>query len=411
MRRYTRAPQGSRGTTSVAFLLVVGAAWISLSGRVVPTLPAFHASSPAPTVTINFLLVGPIVLVPVRVNGSDVLWFELDTGFQNSVIDPKWIGPLDLKAGRKQRVDAPGGSVERATITGATLDFPGLQIKNQVFSAIDQSPFAPFYGHAVDGILGFDFLERFVTEIDYETQRIRLYDSATYRYDGAGSSIPIDISLRQPYVEARVLRKGDTPARGRFEIDTGSMDALNLNTPFAASNRIPGRARSLSVRGRSLGGETSGVLTRVDGLELGNIRIDDPIASIVEEKVDRAGQISGEILRRFRVIFDYKGGRMILEKNRHFSEPFETDMFGTFLVAAGARLEERKVFLVIPNTPADRADVRVGDLLASVDGRDASLYPLNDLRQMFRRAGSRHRLTFRRGDRDIEVDVRLEPLL
>ena len=232
---------------------------------------------------MNILLFGPIVLVPVRVNGSGVLWFELDTGFQNSVIDPKWIGPLGLKSGRKQRVDAPGGSVERATITGATLGFPGLQIKNQVFSAIDQSPFAPFFGHAVDGILGFDFLERFVTEIDYEAQRIRLYDPATYRYEGAGSSIPIDISLRQPYIEARVLRKEDAPAPGRFEIDTGSMDALNLNTPFAASNRIPGRARSLSVRGRSLGGETSGVLTRVDGLELGNIRIDDPIAGIVQD--------------------------------------------------------------------------------------------------------------------------------
>ena len=412
MMRYTGIGRGSRGAASVALLFVVLAVWMSVSGRLVPTPPTLHEESRAPRVAIDFRLLGPIVLLPVRVNGSGVLWFELDTGFENSVIDPKWIGPLGLKAGRKQRVDAPGGSIERATITGATLELPGLQIKNQVFSAIDQSAFAQFYGQAEDGILGFDFIERFVVEIDYETQRLRLYDPTTYRYDGSGSSIPIDLSTRQPYVEARVLRKGEAPAQGRFEIDTGSMDALDLNTPFAASHRIPGPGdRAFSVRGRSLGGETSGVLTRVGGLELGNIRINEPIASIVAEDVDRAGQISGEILRRFRVILDYSRGRMILEKNHNFSEPFETDMFGIFLVASGARLEERKVFLVIPNTPADRAGIRVGDLLISVDGRDASRYPLNDLRRMFRQAGLRYRLTFRRGRRDIKVDVRLEPLL
>jgi Aspartyl protease/PDZ domain len=410
--RHTGIGRGSRGAASVAFLLVVAAAWISSSGGAVPAPPALHTKSPAPRVAIDFRLFGPIVLVPVRVNGSGVLWFELDTGFENSVIDPKWIGPLGLKAGRKQRVDAPGGSVERATITGATLELPGLQITNQVFSAIDQSAFAPFYGHAVDGILGFDFIERFVTEIDYEAQRLRLYDAATYRYDGAGSSVPIDVSTRQPYVEARVLRNGEAPAQGRFEIDTGSMDALNLNTPFAASHRIPGPgARAVSVRGRSLGGETSGLLTRVEGLELGNIRIDMPIAGIVADDVDRAGQISGEILRRFRVIVDYSRGLMILEKNRNFAEPFDTDMLGIFLVAAGAQLEKRKVFLVIPNTPADRAGIRVGDLLASVDSRDAGEYPLNELRRMFRQAGLRYRLTFRRGARAIELDARLEPLL
>ena len=412
MMRYTGVGRGFRGTASVAFLLVVGAAWISLSGRAVPTSPALHAKSPAPRVAIDFRLLEPIVLIPVRVNGSGVLWFELDSGFENSVIDPKWIGPLGLKAGRKQRVDAPGGSVERATITGASLELPGLQISNQVFSAIDQSAFAQFYGQAVDGILGFDFIERFVTEIDYEAQRLRLYDPATYRYDGAGFSVPIDVSMRQPYVEARVLQKGEAPAQGRFEIDTGSMDALTLNTPFAAIHRIPGPgARAVSVRGQSLGGETSGLLTRVEGLELGNIRIDAPIAGIVADDADRAGQISGEILRRFRVILDYSRGRMILEKNRHFSEPFETDMLGIFLVAAGTQLEERKVFLVIPNTPAGRAGIRVGDLLASVDGRDATRYPLNDLRRMFRQAGLQYHLTFRRGARAIELDVRLEPLL
>lgn len=209
-----------------------------------------------------------------------------------------------------------------------------------------------------------------------------------------------------------MLRKDGPPVEGRFEIDTGSMDALTLNTSFASRNHIPGPgARSLAVRGRSLGGETSGLLTRLEGLQVGDVRIDRPIAGVVADDADRSGQISGEILRRFRVILDYPHKRMILEKNRHFAEPFETDMLGLFLVAAGPRLAERKVFLVIPDSPADRAGVQTGDFLATVNGRDARRYPVNELRRLFRQAGKRYRLVFRRGARTFQLDTRLEPLL
>ena len=42
-----------------------------------------------------------------------------------------------------------------------------------------------------------------------------------------------------------------------------------------------------------------------------------------------SGVIGGELLRRFKVIFDYAHKRMILEPNASLAEPFEYDMSGS----------------------------------------------------------------------------------
>lgn len=407
MARSRKRPKGR-----LVFFLAAGLPSLTLSLTGTAQLPPRQTPAVHAVVTVDFSLYGPIILVPLHVNDSKTLWFELDSGFQNSVIDPKWVKPLGLKAGQKQRVAAPGGVIERATVTGATLRLPGLDISNQVFSAIDQSVFGPFFGHQVDGILGYDFLNRFVVQIDYARRRLTLYETGAYEYVGSGEAIPIDLSSRQPYVTATVRRSDEITASGRFEIDTGSMDTVNLNTPFAEANRIPTPgAPSLAVRGRSLGGETTALLTRIGSLELGSIRLERPVTSIVTDEVDRAGQISGEVLRRFTVIFDYSRRRMILEKNRHFAEPFEADMSGCFFVAAGSRLEQRKAFLVIQSSPADRAGVRAGDILEAVDGRPASGFSLNELREMLKKEGRSYRMTFRRDGRQFRVDLKLRRLL
>ncbi len=224
--------------------------------------------------------------------------------------------------------------------------------------------------------------------------------------------MPIDTTLRQPYVTAAVVTADGAKATGRFEIDTGSMDALNLNAPFADANAILSRtAGTFSAHGRSIGGETDARLTRVAALQIGDLRIPDPVASIVNDEVDRAGQISAETLRRFTVTFDYSRGIVHLAANRQFSAPFEFDMAGWFIVASGPDLAQRQVFVVLEGSPAAAAGVKEGDLLLSIDGGDAQTIPLDDIRALFKEPGKTFTVMLRRNGSVLSATITTKRLL
>jgi hypothetical protein len=84
-----------------------------------------------------------------------------------------------------------------------------------------------------------------------------------------------------------------------------------------------------------VGGEIQGALGRVESFELGPFVVKHPLTGFIRvgEIADpgKAGNIGGRFLRRFRVIFDYSRQQMILEPNRFYSEPEESDMSGATL--------------------------------------------------------------------------------
>jgi len=365
-----------------------------------------------PLARVNTQVTSSIMFVPVTINGRGPYWFELDTGFQNCAIERSLVKKLGLAVGPLERIQAPGGTIERATVTGARLAVAGQELADPRISSLDLTSFGPFFGRAPDGILGYDFLKQYVVVLDYENRAVEIYDPASYDRDGTDRGIALDTSSRQPYVTAVVVTADGRRAEGRFLIDTGSSDAVNLNTPFAERHSIgESTPRVLKVRGRSIGGETSALLTRVAALELGGVRFSDPVASIVEDAVDRAGQISGETLRRTTITFDYSRNRVFLKPNRAARDSFEFDMAGWYIVAGGADLRDRVVFLVLEGSPAAKSGVKEGDRIVSVDGRRAQDMGLDEIRRLFQVEKATRRVQLARGHRIVEVTLTLQKLL
>ena len=367
---------------------------------------------PEPLARVTTQVSSSIMFVPVTIDERGPFWFELDTGFQNCAIERTFAKKLGLVVGPLERLQAPGGAIERATVTGARLAVAGHELLNPRISSLDLTSFGPFFGRAPDGILGYDFLRRYVVVLDYENRAIQFYDPASYENDGPDSGIVLDTSSRQPYVTAVIATADGRRAEGRFLIDTGSSDAVNLNTPFAERHSISeSTPRVLSVRGQSIGGETAGLLVRIAALELGGVRFSEPIASIVSDAVDRAGQISGEALRRATVTFDYSRNRMFMKPNRAARDPFESDMAGWYIVAGGTGLRDRLVFLVLEGSPAAKSGVQEGDRIVSVDGRRAQDMSLDEIRRLFQVEKAVRRVQLARGRRIIEVTLTLQRLL
>ena len=152
------------------------------------------------------------------------------------------------------------------------------------------------------------------------------------------------------------------------------------------------------------------LIGRVNNVKLGRFVIDHPITHFSQAtqgdyasaKYD--GLIGGEILQRFKFIFDYSRRQMMLEPNSHFAEAYEIDMSGMALVADGDNL---LVDDVDEHSAAAEAGVQGGDILVAVNGRAATELGLDQIRTMFMQDGKEYALSLRRNGKVVQVKLKL----
>ncbi|MDQ3920084.1 MAG: PDZ domain-containing protein [Acidobacteriota bacterium] len=166
-----------------------------------------------------------------------------------------------------------------------------------------------------------------------------------------------------------------------------------------------------------VGGGTGVLLGRIQSLQLGRFTLEKPVTSFAQStkgvlaNKGLTGNIGGGILRRFKVIFNYPDRRMILEPNSRFTEPFESDMSGTVLIAEGAELDIRKVFYVTENSPTSEAGLRVGGIITAIDGKPSSALTLDDIREKFKQNGREYLLSVERGEQSLQIKIKLRGLI
>jgi C-terminal processing protease CtpA/Prc len=166
-----------------------------------------------------------------------------------------------------------------------------------------------------------------------------------------------------------------------------------------------------------VGGEVKLLVGRLPQLQLGRFTINDPVVHFAQDRKgafassEFSGVIGGELLRRFKVIFDYAHKRMILEPNGDLAAPFEYDMSGIRLRAEGEDFKTLKVLRVVENSPAAEAGVREGDVISAINSRPTTELSLDEIRKMFRQEGIEYLLGIIRGVEKIQIQLKSRRLI
>ena len=376
--------------------------------------PDFRLTSGQSARNIPLELYMNLIFLQVRVNSSRTLWFNLDTGLETTILDSSQAEALGLKLEDKSNVSVPGGTIELAFANGLSFSLPGVEILNQRVRTLPLSVFTPVLGRPIHGTLGHDLFKRFVIEIDYANRMISLYEPKDYKYSGPGETIPVTIEDDQPFVQAEIIPPGRAPIKAKLKIDTGSTDALGLNGSFVKTVQLISPTQKVVPQpGVALGGITENYVTRLGGLRIGELLIKSPVAGYSKDltRGGDAGTIGGEIFRRFKVIFDYSRGRMILEKNTQFDDPYKYDASGLFLAAEGANFESVKVLRVVEHTPAAVVGLREGDVILRIDNKEAKTFSLEQVRRIFMQQGRTYRLAVERNGSVIKTKITLRALI
>ncbi len=354
--------------------------------------------------TIPFELYFNEIYVRVRVNNSEPLWFVVDSGAGGWIVDraPASRLGLHLEQDAAQGTGAGSGTYDVAYVKDVTFSLLDFNIQVPLIGVIDLSAHKSQIGRELEGLIGYDFFEKFVVEIDYASKVIRLFDPKTYHYSGVGESIAIivDQEARNPFLTAEITVQGAAPQSRKLLIDTGSNDALDDS--FVAQSTGP---KIEIVSGVGLGKEFRSTSGRVSRMKLGAVSFDD-----VDAGAGGVALVGGEILRRFTVIFDFAHSRMILEPNQHIKDAFLFDASGMTLRLV-PESGDFSVHSVMQGSPASDAGLREGDLIQSIDGLSSPHFTLNQAQNIFLRVGAEHHLTVLRDNQSLKFDIKLRKLL
>ena len=275
------------------------------------------------TLQVVFESFSGLILVPVTIDGSPPLDFVLDSGASSSAItDPFLAEALGLEFASAGLARGAGAGATEVRITDeVSIASQGFEILRVPLVVHDIGVLiAGMAGRDLDGFLGSEVFLNYVVEVDPGSRRLVLHDPLTFSYEGGGLSMPLEVVSGRPVVEARVvLREGRKPLPVRLLLDTGSNRVLTL---------IRGSKRQLRPSGATTREDTIGV-TGSASVEIGPIESID-MGGVLARRIEVAwmeefrvaptrtipglnGIVGNGLLSRFRAIYDYRGGRLILE--------------------------------------------------------------------------------------------------
>jgi hypothetical protein len=360
-----------------------------------------------------------LVFLQVRVNGSTPHSFLLDTGANTSFMSESLARSLGL--GPKRSFEAKVGTGETSTrfavARRVALSFGEVGLPAATIIIAELAELESRIGHEIGGIVGADVFNRYVVTIDYAAQTLTLSNPRTFSYQGSGEFLSIRIKGDRPFLKTRVTPIGANSIEAELVIDTGDTSALGFHTPFVMKHNLRASTQTLPHLSKGLSGDSRNWRGRVRSLQVGQIVIDRPLATFseatrgseAESKYD--GLIGGEILRRFRVVFDYSHSTMIVERNSSFSEPYDSDMSGLTLSGGGPDFRSVTVDGIDADSAAAEAGIKVGDVIETIDTRTAASMTLEEVRRLLKQDGAKLVLGVRRGMDVTQYTIMLHRLI
>lgn len=408
--------------------------------------------------TIRFQLINNLIVFPLKVNNVE-LSFILDTGvgspilfniYQSDSLQIRNVEEITLKGlGEGEPIRAFKSS-KNTFATQKTYNS-----SQDFYVVIDAAiNFSPRLGVPVHGIIGYDFFKDLIVEVNYASEKIKLYkpDGYNYRKCAKCNTLDIEVVRRKPFLNAAVVLEGNQiPVR--LLVDSGSSDALWLFPDKEKEIKVPAK-NFQDFLGRGLSGSVYGHKAKTDMFRIGDFKLRETnVAFPSDESIQhltnpgqRNGSVGGEILKRFNVVFDYPEKKIILKKNRYFNTDFKFNLSGIELMHNGLRVVRQpersysgvvreddptgaiKILLddstrfklhpsieiaeIRPGSLAEEIGLQVGDVIISVNGKEIYDYSLQEISGLLNeRVGKRVRVIVDRNGIELKFSFELKDVL
>ena len=368
---------------------------------------------------LPFEYVAHHVWLRASVNGGPPADFVYDTGASITVIDSAYAAKIGLQTEGLQQGQGAGatGSASFAALSSLTVaaaDGDGIEVKDARVAVLSvNSTLAPYFWRDCAGVIGFDFINRFVNELDFDARLLTLRDPKTFQYAGQGTAIPMTLAGHTPVVTMKL----DGGITGDFRVDVGSGSTVDLHTPFVKQHELMTKAgRGVDMVGGGFGGTFTTRIVRMKKLEIGPYSWADPVVSLSQATVgaftseDYAGNIGNRLLERFKVTLDYERRQMWLEPGKLYPRRDPASRSGLQLVR---HADTVKVVAVLAGSAAEKAGLQADDVVVALDGKPILELGYEGAAALLDESaeGSTHTLAIVRAGKAKKIKLTLEEML
>lgn len=376
------------------------------------------AAKPRRIESIPFEMVGSYVIIKARINDSSVLNLIVDSGIRNTIITELMEGDnislnySDVKElmglGGGEHLEAYASNSNTLKVGKLKLDYKTVYVlKNDVFNLSKHT------GTKINGLIGVDFFQHHVVEIDYTHKRIRFYDPETMSLPKGYGMLPITIEGQKMFVELS-LQKADTASkRVKMLIDTGAELNAWFQTSTKESINVPERWVQGTI-GEGFNGIITGKYAHIPQLCFGEFCLNNPIVSFPDSSSingiisvsRRDGTIGSQLLSRFNLFIDYNQQKIYFKPNENFNNKFVYNVAGIEIVQIAQMINLCEVLDVWSKSPAEKAGVQRGDQIIEINGIRAFEMTVGEIRKIFETSSRRPlRMTLMRKDKQISVEI------
>lgn len=395
-----------------------------------PIADAVFAAPASTTRPITWLKAKGVARMPFRyrsgavwirasINGGAMADFILDTGCSLSAFDRTFARNAGLVLEGSMVAQGVGGydtggfaHIQTLRVAGATGD--GVEIRDLKVAVLElQDEMQTFDWDKPAGLIGYDFLSRFVVDLDFDQHILTLSEPTTYTHTGAGQALPMQLHNNIPTVEITL----DGGCTGRFIVDVGNAFVLSVNSAQVEKCGLFGGTRKqLQQWGVGIGGSFPVTVCRMDSVRLGPFGWTQPIVGLTTYRrgglgsKEIQGNIGTSVLQRFHCTFDYARSQLWLEPGKRYPERDLYSRSGLFVTRWSGRIY---IAGVVRKSPGDQAGLKPRDVLKRVNGKPVESYTQEQLERLLDESpvGTLVRLTIERDLRDETVELTLADIL
>jgi hypothetical protein len=351
---------------------------------------------------------GDFVVLPVQINNQ---WtkFCVDTGSATTFLYPKFCGDLRV-ANAEERADSFAYSDDPELYVPPPMTIAGTEFGAIAFppgkavACRDASDSLSASDYKLEGVLGMDFLSRYVVELDISNGTLKLFDPA--KFFPSENHVCIETSPLRP---CPCVKVGTGPHRYWALVDTGAATPVLIQTGgrenvyqrFVDEGHI--QVTVVDARYRNLDFAVPIPEGRLSDLTLGPFAHRDLI--VREDEISILGL---DYLSRYKCVFDFPNRVIYLEKSRRYDVPDCHDNAGITIDATkkNPAQEGHSILSVARKSPAARLGVKPGDLLLRIDGQEAGELTDHNIQRRLNSRGDRAiELTFRRKDTEFRITI------
>ncbi len=338
-----------------------------------------------------------LILLPVKFKEKEY-WFLLDTGSTHTSFDISFKQKLGPATKTVEGITA--GEPIMAELFDAPEAFLGpFDIRDcGEVSCMDFRGLSMVLGKRVDGIIGMNFLKKYIVQIDFDTETLLFLQSKKGVNSRWGENYVINDDLFGcPQITGRITDGINVS----FFIDTGANVTGDLESEIFSDVVKNKGSKTSKTFVQTVTGTQQNREVRIDNLSIGQLEYQAPIFGDGNES-----RLGLSFLSRHIVTFDFPNSKIYFKKGKEFDKIDETDMSGLHILRT---LDKTIVYAVDEDSPAQKAGIKANDIILKFGNKGANEYDIWNIRRILRSGDKRCiMMTTKRGDNVKEISFFLK---